>query len=99
MILPDFKAFPALGRIIGVDWGRRRCGVAVSSADREFVFARNPIVMPRGDNDLARRVADFATDEDAVGIIVGLPLHGDGTESETTAMVREFSQNLCAYTD
>ena len=99
MILPDFKAFPAMGRIIGVDWGARRCGLAVSSADREFVFVRPAIVMARGDNDVARRVADFATDENAVGIVVGLPLHGDGTESETTQMVRDFAQKLCVYVD
>ncbi len=37
MILPDFKAFPRVGRILGIDWGLRRIGVAVSDPSREFV--------------------------------------------------------------
>ena len=49
MILPDFKAFPRTGRIIGLDWGARRTGVAVSDASREFIFTRPAIVTP-GEN-------------------------------------------------
>lgn len=95
MILPDFKAFPRVGRIIGIDWGARRTGVAVSDASREFVFARPQIsggVTPA-------RVVQIAMDEGAVGIIIGLPLYADGTPSDTTAMVREFADALAGATE
>lgn len=100
MILPDFKAFPRTGRIVGIDWGAARTGVAVSDASREFVFTRDAIDARRaGADELARRIADLASDEGAVGIIIGLPLHADGTESETTSRVREFAAALTQVTD
>ena len=48
MILPNFNDFPRTGRILGVDWGARRTGVAVSDASREFVFTRPAILSGRG---------------------------------------------------
>ncbi len=99
MILADFKAFPRTGRIVGIDWGARRIGVAVSSPDREFVFTRPVVNMPRGANNHAVRIADFATDEGAVGIVVGLPVRNDGTDSDTTRLVRAFIADLSRQTE
>ncbi len=98
MILPDFKAFPRTGRIIGVDWGARRTGIAISDASREFVFTRSTI-MVRNSADIASRIADIAQREGAVGIVIGLPVRSDGTESDTTVMVREFANRLANLTD
>ena len=98
MIVPDFKDFPRVGRIIGFDWGARRTGVAVSDESREFVFARAPIVVGRG-ADNARQIADMAIAERAVGIVMGLPLRMDGTESDTTQMVRDVASRVAGYTD
>lgn len=98
MILPDFKAFPRVGRIMGVDWGARRTGVAVSDASREFVFPRDVIAV-RNSMDTAPRVADMARGEGMSGIVIGLPLRGDGTESDTTVMVRQFANRLATLTD
>lgn len=94
MILPDFKAFPRDGRVLGIDWGLRRIGVAVSDPMRDFVFVRDAIVLPRGAENHAGLVADVAMRENVVGVIVGLPVRGDGTESDTTKMVRDFTQDL-----
>ena len=99
MILPDFKAFPRAGRILGIDWGLRRIGVAVSSPMRDFVFVRDAIVMPHGADNHADLVVDMAAWENVVGIIVGLPVRGDGTESDTTKMVRDFVAKLATKTD
>ena len=97
MILPDFKGFPRVGRIIGVDWGARRIGVAVSDETRGFVFVR-PVVVIGQKMEHAQVVADIAQDERAVGIVVGLPLYPDGKESQTTAYVKEFLENLSQKT-
>lgn len=99
MILPDFKAFPRTGRIMGIDWGARRTGIAVTDASREFVFARAAIVLRRGDDTWARQIADLAAAEKVVGIVIGLPVHGDGTESETATLVRTNAAQICTYSD
>lgn len=99
MILPDFKAFPRMGRILGIDWGARRIGVAVSSPDREFVFVRDAILIPRGVSNHATQVANIAQTENVCGIVVGLPVHSDGSESDTTKLVRDFVANLEKQTE
>ncbi|MDW2958750.1 MAG: Holliday junction resolvase RuvX [Alphaproteobacteria bacterium] len=99
MILPDFKAFPRVGRIVGIDWGMRRIGVAVSDPERNFVFARDVLNFARGDTTHAARVARLAVEEGGVAIVVGLPIRNDGTESETTKMVRDFVADLERETD
>lgn len=99
MILPDFKAFPRTGRIMGIDWGARRTGIAVTDTSREFVFARAAIVLRRGDDTWARQIADLAAAEKVVGIVIGLPVHGDGTESETATLVRTNAAQICTYSD
>ncbi|MDE5615641.1 MAG: Holliday junction resolvase RuvX [Alphaproteobacteria bacterium] len=99
MILPDFKGFPRTGRIIGLDWGARRTGVAVSDASREFVFVRPVIVTPRGDNSWARRVAELAGAENAKGIIIGMPVHSDGSPSEICDEIRAHAAQVCTYID
>ena len=98
MILPDFKAFPRAGRVLGVDWGLRRIGIAVSSPDREFVFVRDVIVVRQRDAH-AQLVADVACVENVVGIVIGLPMHADGTDSDTTKMVRDFANDLAGMVD
>ncbi len=99
MILPDFKAFPRDGRVLGIDWGLRRIGVAVSDPMRNFVFARDAIVLQRGADNHSDLVAETAMRENVVGIIVGLPLYPDGMESDTTKMVRDFIDKLAGKTD
>jgi len=99
MILPDFKAFPATGRIVGIDWGARRTGVAVSDPTRQFVFTRPAILTPRGDASWARRIAAFVADENAVGIVIGRPVHADGKISETFDAILRNATELCTYSD
>lgn len=99
MILPDFKAFPHSGRLLGIDWGLRRIGVAVSDAGYDFVFVRPVVVVPRGADNHANLVADIAKKESVVGIVVGLPLYNDGSDSDTTKMVRDFINALAKVTD
>ena len=99
MILPDFKAFPHSGRLLGLDWGLRRIGVAVSDAGHDFVFVRPVVVIPRGAVNHANLIADIAKNESVVGIVVGIPLYSDGSDSDTTKMVRDFINALAKVTD
>ena len=98
MILSDFKAFPARGVLVGVDWGARRTGVAVSDAAREFVFAR-PVIVGRNSGDFITHILNLVAEVRAVGMVIGLPVRTDGAESETTIAVREFANALARETD
>ncbi len=98
MILSDYKDFPRNGRIIGLDWGLRRCGVAISDENRGFVFVR-PQITVKTQNELIQKVVGIISTDKVSGIVLGLPLHADGTDSDTTKMVREFANCLSEKTD
>ena len=98
MILNNYKNFPRVGRIIGLDWGLRRCGVAISDENRDFVFVR-PQINVKSQSDLIDLVISSTQEEGAVGIVVGLPLYSDGSDSETTVRVREFANSLSKKID
>ena len=98
MILSDYKDFPRNGRIIGLDWGLRRCGVAISDENLDFVFVR-PQITVKTQNELIQKVVGIISTDKVSGIVLGLPLHADGTDSDTTKMVREFANCLSEKTD
>ena len=98
MILSDYKDFPRVGRIISLDWGLRRCGLAISDENRDFVFVR-PQINVKSQDDLVQNVLDISKEEKIVGIVLGLPLYSDGSESDTTKMVRQFANSLSENTD
>ena len=98
MILSDYKDFPRVGRIIGIDWGLRRCGVAVSDENRGFVFVRPQLYVTNQD-ELIQKILDILLTDKISGIVLGLPLHADGTDSDTTKQVREFANMLSEQTD
>ena len=98
MILCDYKDFPRIGRIIGLDWGLRRCGVAVSDENRGFVFTR-PQLNVKSQDDLIKNILTVITEDRPVGLVLGLPLHADGSDSDTTKLVREFADLLSKQTD
>ena len=97
MILHDYKDFPRVGRILGLDWGLRRCGVAVSDENHGFVFVR-PQLNIKTQDELVQKVLDIISTDKIDGIVLGLPLHADGTDSNTTKLVREFAQLLSKNT-
>ena len=98
MILSDYKDFPQTGRIISLDWGLRRCGVAVSDENRDFTFTR-PQIYIKTQDELVAEISKILTEEKISGIVIGLPLYSDGSESDTTKMVREFANLLSQHTD
>ncbi|MCC6157595.1 MAG: Holliday junction resolvase RuvX [Deltaproteobacteria bacterium] len=87
----------SVGRVLAVDLGRARIGIAVSDGLR---LAANPVcVVPsRGDEADLENVARLANEHEAVEIVVGLPLNMDGTESTGSAHARAFALRLAAQT-
>lgn len=98
MILSDFNDFPRVGRIIGIDWGLRRCGIAVSDENRGFSFVR-PQIFIKNQDELIQKILKIINDDKIVGIVLGLPLHADGSDSDTTKQVREFADKLSNNTN
>lgn len=83
---------PAAGRLMGLDHGSTRVGVALSDGLR--LAAHPHTVIPAADPDLLAEIASIATDHGVVAIVVGLPRSLDGTESASAAAARDFAERL-----
>jgi len=78
-------------RRLGLDYGEKRIGVAVSDADGTIAFALE--VLPAGAAALPRLAA--LCHERAIGeVIVGLPRHMNGDEGEAAQKARAFAGRL-----
>lgn len=82
---------PTPGRILALDVGTRRIGVAV--CDELQMTARPYKVLERNRKAIAA-IHDLVAELQARKILVGLPLHLDGTEGEQAAEVRSFAAKL-----
>jgi putative Holliday junction resolvase len=90
-------------RVVGLDIGEKRIGVAVS--DLTGTLARPlGVLRPSGlDVDaldlVAAEIARLAREEDGVGaIVVGLPRRLDGSPTEMTTRVEQFARQLGSKT-
>jgi putative holliday junction resolvase len=78
------------GRVVALDPGTKRVGVAVSDPDR--VLARPlPIIQRTSWKKLLLQVKSILAEYDAKALIVGLPYNFDGTESEMTSEARNMA--------
>ncbi len=86
-------ALPQQGRLAGVDYGDVRIGIAISDARQAIA---SPLVMHQNSGPEANRqfFTKLVQEEDVVGFVVGLPLYGDGGESESSMKARRFGKTL-----
>jgi putative holliday junction resolvase len=90
-------------RVVGLDVGARRIGVAVSDATRTLARPMTVLQIARLDGAAVTRVADeigrLATEDDGVeAIVVGLPRRLDGRPNDMTAHVQTFAAQLGSRT-
>jgi len=82
-------------RYLGIDYGSRRVGVAVS--DPTGLIARPLTTLTvTGDNDAINRLTELVREHEPVGVVVGLPISMSGNRSAATEMVEKFVQKLRA---
>jgi putative Holliday junction resolvase len=83
----------ARGSVLGIDYGARRIGLAVSDPDRIFAFPAGFLLRHGKERDLAelRRLAD---EREIVQIVVGLPIHMNGREGPEASAARAFAEDL-----
>jgi putative Holliday junction resolvase len=87
------NALPHGGRLLGLDVGTKTIGVAFCDAGWTIATAAELIKRGKFSADL-QRLRSLVSTQQAVGIVVGLPLNLDGSESPRTQSTRAFARNL-----
>lgn len=90
-------------RVLGVDVGTRRVGLAISDATRTLARPLTTLTVSSA-RDAVDRVADtiaqLSSEDDGLStVVVGLPARLDGTPTDATAQVRAFIAALATRTD
>lgn len=78
-------------RCLGIDYGRRRIGLALSDPT---LFIASPLVIMenKGIKKNVARILEIIKQNEVGIIVMGLPLHANGDESEMSREARWFGQ-------
>ncbi len=80
-------------RILAIDFGERRIGLAISEADTELAIPLTTI--HRKSDQQAIEAINELVDREQVGLLViGEPLNMDGSRGEMARRVRSFAEKL-----
>ncbi len=82
------------GRVLGVDHGSRRTGLALSDPSRTIA---NPLeVIEGGEPAALQRIVDLVSEREVGEVVVGLPLNMDGTIGPQGRAALGFAERLAA---
>jgi putative Holliday junction resolvase len=70
---------PSIGRVLGIDLGSRRVGVAISDSGQTVASGLTVVLRSDAGDRYRQELAELVAEEGAVGAVVGLPLSLDGT--------------------
>jgi putative Holliday junction resolvase len=84
-------------RLLAVDYGTVRVGLAVSDAERRIASPLTTYERRARDGD-ERYFRKLVEEEEVGRIVVGLPVHADGSEGQKAAEARKFGAFLAGVT-
>lgn len=86
-------ALPTGGRLLGLDVGTKTIGTALCDAGWSFASPAQLVRRSKFTKDKAALVALIAAQQ-VRGLVIGLPLSLDGSDSPRTQSTRAFARNL-----
>lgn len=83
---------PKIGRLMALDVGTKRIGIATCDATRLIASPR--LILNRHNNlEDFTKIKQFATENEIVGIVIGLPINYD----DTCKIIRNFAEKLANF--
>jgi len=94
---PEFRdALPTGGVLIGLDPGTKTIGLALCDAGWRFATPDKTIMRRKFRDDKAQIAAVIAARQ-VVGMVIGLPLNMDGSDSPRAQAARAMARNLADF--
>lgn len=81
-------------KYLGIDFGLRRIGMAISDTEKKFSFYRDYIL---NDKNAYDKITDTVINENVSKIIIGYPLNFKSEKTEITKSVESFSRELKSH--
>ncbi len=81
-------------RLVGIDFGFKRIGVAIAETEVGIVTARPPMLASGALKRDAEAIAKLAKREEAVAVVVGLPVEESGEEGRMARICRTLADHI-----
>lgn len=88
----------ALARFLAVDYGRKRIGLAISDPLGMIASPAGFILRREGKRPPITKIVARAAELGAQGYLIGLPLDGEGNETDWTAEIRALGAEIAKRT-
>lgn len=85
------SGLPIRRRILGVDFGRARIGIAVSD---ELGMLAHPVKTIPASRDAAKQIGEIVREKDVERVVIGLPRHMNGSVGEAAGEALAFAGEL-----
>jgi putative holliday junction resolvase len=87
-----------MGRILAIDFGERRIGMALSDPTQTIASPLTTLQRRRGKRPPWTEITRLITENEVEDVVIGLPLELSGLEGEWAAEVRSFGEQLAQRT-
>ena len=92
--LKEFKKnIPKDGRLMSIDIGTKRIGVAICDKSR-YIASPRTTIMRKGNSYDFLRISEIIQENDIVGVLIGLPINMDESENFMSRFARRFIISL-----
>ncbi len=85
-------ASPSSGRLLAIDWGEKRIGLALSDPEQRIAHPLGTLTRRRGRRFPLQRLRVFLDEHHPVGIVIGVPLTEDGSEGPAAHQARAIGE-------
>ena len=91
-------SLPKTGRLLALDWGELRIGVALSDETQLLASPLTTLVRRQGKRFPMPGFLELVEEHHPVGLIVGLPLSLSGSETDHSQLARELAAQVSERT-
>ena len=92
--IEDFKkSIGNKSRLLGIDPGKKRIGLAISDEDK-LVSTPLKTILKKKFFDFIKEIKEIIEENNVKGIVVGNPLNMDGSKSSSSQSSNDFARNL-----
>ena len=92
--IEDFKkSIGKKSRLLGIDPGKKRVGIAISD-ENKLVSTPLKTIEKKNNIDLINEILEIIKENNIKGIVVGNPMNMDGSKGPSSQSAKDFAKNL-----
>ena len=92
--IEDFKKkLPKKSRLMGIDPGGKRVGIAISDENKIIATPYTTLIKNKY-SDFVKELIEIVNENKIMGIVIGNPINMDGSSNQSSQSARDLAKNL-----